>query len=509
MATEAQTAHSTGLPRQPHPDPPTPDSGARASGGTAWTWFLAAGLFALYAVVSVRLHQRVRTTGFDLGIVEQAVRGFASGGAPIVEVEGPDANLLGDHFSPAYAALAPLYRVFPSPVTILLAQAFLLAIAVVPIARYAQQVLGRSAAVVVGLGYGLSWGIAEAVGFDAHEVMFAVPLMAGSVVALAERRLRAAVLWALPLLLVKEDLGLTVAAVGALVAWFGARRLGLATVVGGLAGTAVEVFWLLPANTPAGTFSAWWGSHRRSDDSGGLDAHLERVTVGLFEHEPKVVLLILLVAPTAMVALRSPLLLLVLPTLAWRLTSDNALYWGTSYHYSAVLMPVVFVAFVDGLRRLRAHQGPARIPEALAISAVVTALLVPAHPLWSAVRPSTWTADPRAADARAVLAPIPDDAQVQASNRLVPQLTSRAAVSVFGSPLSRANPEWIAVDRSDPVNWPFDSLADQEEFTELAREMGYGVVLERGEFVLLRRSTDDPRQFPPPPEPVPAPAEAG
>ncbi len=503
MATEAQAPVTAGLPRQT--PAAAPHRGPRRGPGVAWIWVLAAGLAALYAVVSIRLHQRMLSTGFDLGIVEQAVRSFASGNAPIVEVEGPGANLLGDHFSPAYAVLAPFYRLFPAAETILLAQALLLAVAVVPIAAYAQRTIGRAAAVVVAVGYGLSWGIAQAVGFDAHEVMFAVPLMAFSVVALAERRLRAAVLWALPLLFVKEDLGLTVAAVGGMVCWLGARRLGLTTIVAGLGGTALEVFWLLPANTPEGTFSAWWDAHRRSDDSGGLGAQLERVTVGLFQHEPKVVLLILLVAPTAMVAVRSPLLLLMLPTLAWRLTSDNSLYWGTGFHYSAVLMPIAFVAFVDGLRRLGAFPGTPRLRESLGISAVVTALLVPAYPLWSAVRPSTWKDEARVSDARVVLNRIPDDAQVQASNRLVPQLTSRASVSVFGSGLSRPNPEWIVVDLTGPVNWPFGSPASQETFVQVARDAGYLTVAEQGEFLLLHRSTDDGRQFPPPPdEPEPA-----
>ncbi len=502
MTTEADTRVATTAPRptSPRAQPGAEHRREARPPGTAWIWVMAAGLCTLYAVVSIRLHERMLSTGFDLGIFEQAVRSYAHGDLPVAEVNGPDFRVLGDHFSPVLALIAPIYRVFPTPVTLLVVQAVLFAVAVVPLAAYAQRTLGRTAAVVVGLGYGLSWGIAQAVGFDAHEVMFAVPLIAFSAVALAERRLRAAVLWALPLVLVKEDLGLTVAAVGAMVVWFGSRRLGIATIVAGLASTAVEVFWLLPANTDAGTFSAWWDAHRRSDDGGGIASQLERVTVGLFEREPKVVLLILLVAPTAMVALRSPLLLLVLPTLAWRLTSDNPLYWGTGYHYSAILMPIVFVAFVDGLRRLASRQGPSRVRESLVISAVVTAMLVPAYPLWSAVRPSTWQHDVRIDDAHALLNRIPDDAQVQASNRLVPQLASRTSVSVFGYPPSRANPEWIALDKAPPFNWPFHSLQEQANLVEVARELGYVTALERGDFLLLHRDVGDARQFPPPPE---------
>lgn len=512
MTTEAQApVRTTGPARRSRPRAPevSPHPGARRPAGRAWIWALAAALFALYATVSIRRHERMLSTGFDLGIVEQAVRSYAAGDPPIVEVRGPGANLFGDHFTPVFALLAPVYKVVPSPVTLLVVQALLLALAVVPIAGYAQRTLGRTAAAVVGLGYGLSWGIAQAVGFDVHDVMFAVPLMAFCAVALAERRLVAAAAWALPLLLVKEDLGLTVAAVGALIAWSGNRRLGVGTALAGLAGTALTVLWVLPSNTPEGTFSAWWDAHRGGGATSGLSQQLERVTVGLFAHEPKVVLLILLVAPTAMVALRSPLLLLVLPTLAWRLTSDNPLYWGTGFHYSAVLMPIVFVAFVDGLRRLSARQGPSRVSEALVISTVVTALLVPAYPLWTAVRPSTWTHDQRVTDAHAVLDRIPDDAVVAASNRLVPQLAARTVVSVFGYSASRTNPEWIVVDNGGPsVNWPFATRGAQQTLIQTARDLGYGIVAEQGDFLLLHRAPGDERQFPPPPPPEePSPPE--
>ena len=52
--------------------------------------------------------------------------------------------------------------------------------------------------------------------FDFHEIALAVPLLAFSLSALVRGRVRAAALWALPLVFVKEDQGFTVAAIGAL-----------------------------------------------------------------------------------------------------------------------------------------------------------------------------------------------------------------------------------------------------------------------------------------------------
>ncbi len=57
---------------------------------------------------------------------------------------------------------------------------------------------------------------------------------------------------------------------------------------------------------------------------------------------------------TGLLALRSPVVLLVLPTLAWRFAGSVPFYWGHEYHYSAILMPILFFALVDGVRSARA-----------------------------------------------------------------------------------------------------------------------------------------------------------
>jgi uncharacterized membrane protein len=77
--------------------------------------------------------------------------------------------------------LAPLYRLFPDAVTLLVAQAGLLAVSVVPLSRVTLRRFGGPAALAIGIAYGLSWGIQTTVDFDFHEVVFAVPLLAFSI----------------------------------------------------------------------------------------------------------------------------------------------------------------------------------------------------------------------------------------------------------------------------------------------------------------------------------------
>ncbi|MFG2717389.1 DUF2079 domain-containing protein [Streptomyces sp. NPDC048416] len=430
-----------------------------------WGW--ACALFALYATVSARRQALVRTTGYDLGIFEQAVRAYAHLRAPVAPLRGDGFNLLGDHFHPVLAVLAPLYRLAPSPYTLLLAQAALLALAVVPLARQAARVIGRRAAHVIAFGYGLSWGIASAVGFDFHEVCFAVPLASYALEALARGRWRRAVAWAVPLLLVKEDLGLTLAAIGAYVAWRGPRRLGLAIAALGLLGSALAFTVLMPFFNPTGTYAhaANLAPAHHSPLTTLLLAPLDAV-----RPEVKATTLVLVFAPAALIALRSPLALIAVPTLGWRMLSANAFHWGTAFHYTAVLMPVVLAALTDALRPYAAAGDPLsrrHVRASLATVLAVTLVLAPSFPLAQLAHRSTWRTDPHVLAVHGLLRRIPDGATVAASNRLAPQLTSRTTVVLFPAfpvagrlyerdrSIPRPTAQWIAYDRRPPQSWPY------------------------------------------------------
>src|SRR5215468_484684 len=218
-----------------HPAPPRTAGQPGTSGrGTARrdpvAWLIALATFAAYTTLSVARYLRLDPGSWDLGIYTQYVRQLADLHAPVVAIRGPGFNLLGDHLQPIVALMAPFFRLFPTPVTLLVAQALLTAVSVVPVCRAARVRLGTGVSRVIGVAYGFSWGLQQMIIFDFHEIAFAVPLLACSLSALVRRRPRAAAAWALPLVFVKEDQGLTVAAIGLVMialaagAWVRRRR---------------------------------------------------------------------------------------------------------------------------------------------------------------------------------------------------------------------------------------------------------------------------------------------
>ncbi|MGW7411251.1 DUF2079 domain-containing protein [Streptomyces sp. NPDC054863] len=500
---------------------PVAVKGPRRPKAAPWAW--CAALFVLYGTLSVQRHRLMRTTGYDLGIFEQAVQAYSQLRPPYVPLkgEGGGFNLLGDHFHPVLAVLGPLYRLAPAAETLLLAQAALLALAVVPLARWARRVLGRAAAYVVALGYGLSWGIASAVTFDFHEVAFAVPLLAFALEALGRERHGRAVALAVPLLLVKEDLGLTLAALGAYIAWKGRkgrrkadRVLGLATVAAGVLGTLLITRVLLPALNSSGAYA--YGEYVAEGGRGSVLATLLAAPLDALRPELKAVTLVLVLAPTALLALRSPLVLLAAPTLGWRLLSQHSYHWDTAFHYSAVLMPIVFAALIDALApyartqvRNREDERAARhFRGSLATVVAVTLVLLPSFPFGLVLRKDTWRTTDHVRAARALLARIPDGATVAASNRLVPQLASRTTAVLFpgypipgklydtdGTPPPPTS-EWIVHDSRPheawPLpdgHWPYPLDRQQDELARAQRTYGYRVVAAADGITLLHRAT--------------------
>ncbi|HEX5741576.1 MAG TPA: DUF2079 domain-containing protein [Pilimelia sp.] len=460
-------------------------------------YLTAAVFFLLYATLAVLRVRRMEATAYDLGIFTQAVRSYAELRAPVADLKGPGFPLLGDHFHPILALLAPLYAVFPTPTTLVVAQAALFGLSVLPVTRLAVGALGVRAGGCVGVAYGLSFGVQQAVVFDFHEVAFAVPLLAFCAEALLRERWRRAFWWAVPLLLVKEDQAAVVVAVGGYLFLRGQRRSGALLAALGVAGGLLTVFVLIPAVHPDGVYP-YLGT------TGGGGNPLLR----LLAPAPKWWLVFLLLLGGGFAAVLSPLALVAVPPLLLRFWTEKPAYWATEFHYNSVLMPVLFAAAVDGLCRLRdllvARGAPAgrrrwsraAVPAVAGFMAVYALAATAAQPLGTLVRPQTWRVPPEVTAARRLLAAhVPDGAAVAADNVVAPLLVSRCVVRMFpdavdprGNPLPAPRPPdtpWVAT-REPPFPFPLKPDAHRR-FVASLPTYGYTLVAAGGGVLLFRR----------------------
>src|SRR5262245_40139394 len=120
----------------------------RADGQRFEIGCLVAAFAAGYSAFGLIRHWRFESS-YDLAIFDQAVWHLSRFQAPASSIRGYS-NLLGDHFSPILALFAPLYWIAAVPETLIVAQAILLALSIVPLHAFARPCAASRGAHAVG-----------------------------------------------------------------------------------------------------------------------------------------------------------------------------------------------------------------------------------------------------------------------------------------------------------------------------------------------------------------------
>jgi len=491
---------------------------------------------AVSAVYALNRYYTFRSSSYDLVIFDQAVRSYAHFRPGISIIKGvhngfgPNFSVLGDHFSPILASLAPLYWIFDGPQTLLLAQAVLFALAIPPLWVFARRVFGdrpkaTAAAYLVCVAYGLSWPLAAATAADFHEVAFAPVLTAVALERFGAGRLRSALIALAALLLVKEDMGLLVAGIGCYLAVSRPRTVrrqwlvGIACVVLGVAYTAVGVYVLIPAF--GGRANYYWAYSNLGANVQQAAWHLIIHPISslqlLFTPSVKLHTMLWLFGAFCFLSLLSPITLAAVPLLLERmLNSKFPNWWVTSFQYNAYLVVVLVCAAVDGAARLdrwttRIRQylagrrrSPARVGSESAAGAlgargtsavalgctvamVVVALYsVPHFGLGAVLHRSFYDRTKRMQAAAAAIAAVPPGVTVEAANTVGPQLSARDSVLLWDgdgyTPIGGA--PWVVADVRGR-EFTFHDVGEQIQRVRLLERYGYRIVFERAGYVVL------------------------
>jgi uncharacterized membrane protein len=457
---------------------------------------LAAGLLtaagtALLAATSVFRHDHFGSNAYDLGLFDQTIWGYSRFDVlPNTVLRLP--NALGDHFHPLLVALAPLYWLWDDVRVLLLAQAALIALASVPLFLWARERLGPWPALLFQAAYLTFWAVLGGALFDFHDVALAAPIVSLALYALLTRRDGLLVAATALGLLTREDIALTFVGIG-LFAAVVQRRWKLGALLAGASFAWFAVVFKLVIPALADRDYAHWAYSGLGPDPLRATLHLVAHPLDsaqqFFTPRDKRIALFNLFVPWALLPLMSPLLLVMLPTLAARFFSDKPSHWAPQgFHYSLVLAPMLAFAAVDTTARIghlvRGRQGVRWLPLATGVLVLALGLYFSFARLRPLDELRRYTTAEQIAGIERCLAVIPDDASVAATSALVPHLSHRRRIFV----LDRRRVPDVDVYALDLSTWTFPFTRDDaRRLVESKRAAGYGVRCADGSTTVLAR----------------------
>lgn len=433
-----------------------------------------------YGTLSITRHEQFQTAGYDLGIFDQAVRHYAKFMAPLAPLKGVDFNLLGDHFHPILAILAPFYWIWDDPIVLLVAQTVLIGISIWLIWLFADRKLPGPLAVLVTAIYALGWPLQGMVDFDFHEIAFALPLLAWAGLALDEERPRDGQLLVacLLLLLVREDMGACVFMLGFVRFMRRPRLPGLGLSALGLAAFFLVVRVIVPA---LGSGFGYW-------QYSVLEQGPLAILKAVFWPADKTITMLALLIPLAFLPLFSKFSLVALPLLLQRFLADREALWTTEFHYNAPVWTIFTIAAISAAGRILEKRN------AKGVMGLVAAVILAAECVLSAgVNKQMFPLGTMLGDKsevntqveqkKQVISQIPANTCITASDRYIPHLTKSNRVSVPG--IEAPEPDFIVLHMAEHPHPVFTHMSAQGEYDKAIQD-GYEEITREGDAVLLR-----------------------
>jgi uncharacterized membrane protein len=208
-------------------------------------------------------------------------------------------------------------------------------------------------------------------------------------------------------------------------------------------------------------------------------------------------------APFLFLSLASPLSALAIPIALERLLSSSPLHWGTLFHYSAPIAPIVAMSAGESLSRLQrrlrrrdsAAVGTIETSRALvwiAGACVVLAAILPGRlPLARLTYPHQYRGIATADAAAAAVAMVPPDASVVAQAPIAPHLSQRHRIFML-QPNAPDADIVIASTELDP--WPMSDPSTVRAMLDERTRLGYRVIFNRDGWYVLSRANSVPPQ---------------
>lgn len=459
----------------------------------------SAAYAAFFAFYTIRNHQRIGTTAFDLGIYDNLMFNAIHGHPFRVPVLFPEGgNNLASHAEFGVIWFIPFYAIHPGPETMLIAQAAFLGFAAVPLYLFAQTLLSRPMAAVIAIAYLLFPPLHGPNFYDFHWLTLTPFFHFWLFYAIAQRRRWLTVTMMVMLYSLREDVAIDLAGLGLFLLLTRIRpRLGLVMVIVSSAWFAIDRFVIMPL---AGT---WFFQNHYSglfaDGVSSFGSVIKTIlTNPLFfvtsiMSPRKLEYGLHMVAPLALLPLRRlSFVLLFLSGMFFTIVTTGAQPMSTiSFQYTSHWTPFLFLATVLALV-VMGRQAWGRQAQTAALCTLLITIVADSYCFGAVFQQETFVGGfskiefkmtpaekRRYADLKELLALIPKDASVAATENETPHISTRK------------NAYCLRVAPPTPVDYLLISRSNVGDLSRgalngaMVKENGYGLLAQRGDDLFL------------------------
>ncbi len=492
-----------------------------------WTYYLLFILAVVYASTfsyySIIKHLNLNSGMDPLGLHSQSVWHLSNLAAPFSSYHNK--NILADHMIPILAFLAPFYKIYSDPVTLLILQSILLASGIFPLYWLARDKLDSNfLAISLCIGYLLYPALQFANLYGFSPVNIATPLLLFTFYFFHKKSYIKYFIFLLLSLFCKEDVIPIAFLLGVYIFFFEKKRkIGLFTTILSVSWFYVAYSILLPYVTSGEHAQLQTGHFQRYSHLGNS---MGEILSTLLLHPifilkqililEKLGYIVLLILPLCFISLfHLPTFLVGFSMAMGNMLSTNIFQSSIRFYYTATITPFIFISCIYGLRFLLNKR-----EYLIKVAKKTSSTIILSQPcivygfssviLFSSIvgsilyGPLPYSLDPYSDEffahkegvetAHEMFTLIPSDASVSAANNLGVHLCHREKIYAF--PYDYANldedPEYVVVNLAKPyIRSKIKRKVFNEKLKELLFQRNYGVFYFKDGYTILKNGYED------------------
>lgn len=474
-------------------------------------------IFSTYAILK---HNAFHTNTFDFGIFNQIFWSMVHNGTQINTLETSQISLhllhyehhiysvffpspkpavpinhLGVHFSLILYLFAPIYAIFQSPKTLLILQAFMLALGALPLYLIARKktksILFAQAISITYLLYPALFIMSV---YDFHEFSFAPVLILFTLYFLETGKYKSFWIFFVLTLFIKEDLALSGLFIGLYIILVKKeKKLGTLVFLISLIYFIATIKIFMPFFGQPYNFTDRYLEFASTKYKGYTGVTYDMITNPIhtlkviFFNPQKLSYIIKIFYPVIFLPFCSSMaFILILPSLLINLLSSSIPQFSIYSHYNGVIIPFLFFTTIIGYNKLpeKLKKYQDIFPQMMLVIAAVTLLsttsrLFLSHDLFLPLN------SPENITLENLLKKIPPQASVASMENIVPHLAQRKEVWLFPAV---NDAEYVLFNISETTNYaPIGYNKIFEILQSLLLQKKYGVLDFTGTYILLKK----------------------